>query len=69
MNPLNANCLFGGGSCTPTFDSKEEFFAQSTVIILWINVAFGILFAIIVMCCYIKCCPCHGNCEKGWKNY
>ena len=53
----------------PLMIRKWIFFSQSTAIILIISVAFGILFAIIVMCCYIKCCPWNGNCERGWKNY
>ena len=69
MKEFNANCVFGGGSCFPSYDSEVDFFSQSTAIILIISVAFGILFAIIVMCCYIKCCPWNGNCERGWKNY
>ena len=80
-SPANANCLFGGGSCTSSSSSSSSTFVSevlgwnsdlvndSTLVLLAFSAALALLLTIIVVCCYAKSCPCHGNCERGWKNY
>ena len=71
---FTANCLFGGGSCTytggdGTLGSYSDLVNDSTLVLLALSAALALLLTIIVVCCYAKSCPCHGNCERGWKNY
>jgi len=81
-SPANANCLFGGGSCTSSSSSSSDssfvsgvlgwnsdLVNDSTLVLLAFSLALALLLTIIVVCCYAKSCPCHGNCERGWKNY
>ena len=63
-----ANCVFGGGTCFSS-DSNESLLTVSTIVVFIVTLFFGIFASILVICCYVKCCPCYGECEKGWKNY
>ena len=64
----NLNCVYGGGSCSLTSNNDGEQILgmkERTFILFMIFMLMGIGFSILVICCFVRKCPCFGDCERS----